>query len=477
MISVRRMSSPEAPILVLKFGGTSVADPTAVRRVAGIVRRATVGGGLPVVVTSAMSKVTDGLIDVVRRAVAGHVDGAREVLNGLLERHRAAAVELLGPTARHDFDAALGEVGGSLADLLRVMSRHPGTRRQLEDEIVAQGEHLSSQLLALALREDELPAVWVDARQVIKTDDQHGRATPLRREIADAAAELLEPHIADGQIPVLGGFIGSTLQGATTTLGRGGSDFSGALVGAALHAAEVQIWTDVTGFLTADPRVVPAARTIPRLSYTEAAELAYFGARVLHPRTILPAVELGLPVRICNSREPEAAGTMISAHREVSTQGIKAIAHKKGITVVQVTAARMLGAYGFLRSLFEVFERHHTSVDSVATSEVSVSLTIDDATALPAILADLEELGTVHAESGYAIVCAVGEGLRSTPGVAGKIFGTLAGINIVLISQGASTTNLTFVVAEKEVEEVVGRLHERLFGARGSGASVAGVLG
>ena len=288
--------------------------------------------------------------------------------------------------------------------------------------------------------------------------------------------ELLEPRIAEGKIPVLGGFIGSTLQGATTTLGRGGSDFSGALVGAALRAAEVQIWTDVNGFLTADPRVVSGARTIARLSYAEAAELAYFGAKVLHPRTILPAVELGLPVRICNSREPHAEGTTIDDHREVSAQGIKAIAHKKGITVVHVTAARMLGAYGFLRALFEVFERHETSVDIVATSEVSVSLTIDDASALPAIKADLEECGEVTAENSYAIVCAVGEGLRNTPGIAGRIFGALSGINIVLISQGASTTNLTFVVEEKDVEDVVVKLHDRLFGACAS-TNVAETVG
>ena len=352
----------KAPILVLKFGGTSVAGPVAIRRVADIVRDAGRDGGRPVVVTSAMSKVTDGLIDSVRRAVAGHVDGSRDVLDGLLERHRRAAQELLGPENGRRFEAAVNEASGNLADLLRVMSCHPGTRRTLEDEIVAHGEHLSSQLLTLVLCEQGLPAVWVDARTVIRTDDQHGRASPLPDAIRAVAVQLLEPRIAAGEIPVLGGFIGSGPQGATTTLGRGGSDFSGALAGAALRAAEVQIWTDVSGFLTADPRVVPGARVIPHLSYAEAAELAYFGAKVLHPRTILPAVELGLPVRICNSREPQGSGTRIDGQREVSAQGIKAIAHKRGIMVVQVTAARMLGAYGFLRALFEVFERHQTSV-------------------------------------------------------------------------------------------------------------------
>jgi aspartate kinase len=463
-----------APILVLKFGGTSVADATAMRRVADIVRRAGADGCRPVVVTSAMSKVTDGLLDVVRRACAGHVNGAQDVLEGLLDRHRVAGAELLSDASRKQLDTILGEAAGNLADLLRVISRHPGTRRALEDEIVAQGEHLSSQLLALAMQELGLPAVWVDARQVVRTDDQHGRATPLMPEIEAAAQELLLPRIDEGKIPVLGGFIGSTVQGATTTLGRGGSDFSGALVGAAVRSKEIQIWTDVNGFLTADPRVVTGVKNIGRLSYAEAAELAYFGAKVLHPRTIAPAVHLGIPVRICNSREPDAPGTLIDDRREVSQLGIKAIAHKRGISVVQVTAARMLGAYGFLRALFEVFEQHRTSVDIVATSEVSVSLTVDDATSLPAIEADLRELGDVRVESGYAIVCAVGEGLKHTSGIAGRVFGALSGYNVALISQGASSTNLTFVVAEKEVEDVVRQLHERFFGADALVGAAAG---
>jgi aspartate kinase len=449
----------------MKFGGTSVADPSAIRRVAEIVRAAVESESRPVLVTSAMSKVTDALFDVVTRAVAGHVRGAQDVLDGLLARHHTASAELLEETARREFDALLEEASRNLTELLRVVSRHPGTRLALQDEIVGQGEHLSSHLLALALRAKGLPCIWVDARQVIRTDDQHTRAVPLQEEVLNAAQRLLMPRIEEGQIPVLGGFIGSTLQGATTTLGRGGSDFSGALVGAALRAGEIQIWTDVSGFLTADPHIVPQAHTIPQLSYAEAAELAYFGARVLHPRTIKPAVALGVPVRICYSREPDAAGTIIDGRRVVSAQGIKAIAYKRGITVVQVTAARMLGAYGFLRALFEVFDRHRTAVDIVATSEVSVSLTVDDPSALPGIKADLSTLGEVHAQEGYTIVCVVGEGLRNTVGVAGRIFGALSETDIALISQGASSTNLTFVVSDKDVSDVVTRLHECFFGA------------
>jgi aspartate kinase len=411
-----------------------------------------------------MSNVTDALLDVMRQAVAGHLNGAQDVLGELLERHRTASAELLDQPALREFDALLEEASRNLTELLRVVSRHPGTRLALQDEIVSQGEHLASHLLASALRVEGLPCTWVDARRVIRTDNQHTCAIPIQEEIVSAAQELLMPRIEEGQIPVLGGFIGSTLQGATTTLGRGGSDFSGALVGAALRAGEIQIWTDVSGFLTADPHVVPQAHTIPQLSYAEAAELAYFGARVLHPRTILPAVAMGVPVRICNSREPGVAGTTIDSRRVVSVQGIKAIAYKRGITVVQVTAARMLGSYGFLRDLFEVFDKHRTSVDIVATSEVSVTLTVDDGSALPAIEADLSALGQVQINDGYAIVCTVGEGLRNTDGIAGRIFGALSETSIALISQGASSTNLTFVVSEKDVEDVVIRLHERFFG-------------
>jgi aspartate kinase len=216
--------------------------------------------------------------------------------------------------------------------------------------------------------------------------------------------------------------------------------------------------------LTADPRVVPSAQTIQNLSYEEAAELAYFGAKVLHPKTIQPAIEGGIPVRICNSQAPKESGTLVCAQTETSPRTVKAIAHKAGLTTVQVTSARMLGAYGFLRALFEVFERHRTAVDVVTTSEVSVSLSLDDASALPAILAELQELGSVRVEKGRAIICVVGEGLGHTPGIAARVFSTISDINVTLISQGASSINLTFAIEEEQVNEAVTRLHEAFFG-------------
>jgi aspartate kinase len=273
--------------------------------------------------------------------------------------------------------------------------------------------------------------------------------------------------IAVGEIPVLGGFIGSTEKGVTTTLGRGGSDYSAAIIGAALNAREIQIWTDVSGVLTADPRVVPAAQTIPVLSYQEAAELAYFGAKVLHPKTIQPAVEKNIPVRVCNSQVPEDKGTMIVGESQASPQTVKAIAHKNGITTVQITSARMLGAYGFLRALFAVFERHQTAVDVVTTSEVSVSLSIDDVSGLSLIIPELEELGAVEIEKERTIVSVVGDGLRNTPGIAARVFSAIADFNVSMISVGASSVNLTFMVDQAHANEVIERLHRACFEAQG----------
>jgi aspartate kinase len=279
-----------------------------------------------------------------------------------------------------------------------------------------------------------------------------------------STAHTIRPLLSASVIPVVGGFIGATETGETTTLGRGGSDYTAALIGAALSAREIQIWTDVTGVLTADPRVVSNAQTVPRLSYSEAAELAYFGAKVLHPKTIQPAVEGSIPVRICNSRLPHEEGTLVAAETETSPRTVKAIAHKSGVTTLQITSARMLGAYGFLRALFEVFDRHRTAVDVVTTSEVSVSLSLDDVAALSEITADLEKLGTVRIERGRAIICVVGEGLRGTPGIAAQVFNTISDINVTLISQGASSINLTFAIEEDRVAEAVSRLHKAFFG-------------
>jgi len=262
---------------------------------------------------------------------------------------------------------------------------------------------------------------------------------------------------------VMGGFIGATAEGITTTIGRGGSDFSAAIVGASLGAERIEIWTDVDGMMTTDPGLCPDARRIKVISFEEAAELAYFGAKVLHPATVLPAVQKNIPVYVLNSRNPTCEGTRITAQAPPCRSTFKAIAAKKRITIVDIVATRMLMAHGFLRAIFEVFDRHRCAVDVVSTSEVSVSVTVDSNESIPAIAADLGKLADVKYEGRKAIVCLVGDNIRGTPGVAAKVFATLGDINVRMISQGASEINLTFVVEEDEVPEVVRRLHGTFF--------------
>jgi aspartate kinase len=446
--------------IVMKFGGTSVADTRAFENVARIV--AAKRDASPLVVVSAMSGITDALLASVSHA-RERLAFAIASLDESFARHKKVAQNILPPRRLAKFAEELKCARRTIGELLSHCAKYPSLRRAIQDEVVSFGETLSSTLLAEVLTCHRIAAKHVDARLCIVTNDEHGSAVPRLSETFAASQERLQPLIDQGVVPVIGGFIAANPEGQTTTLGRGGSDYTAALVGAALEVDEIQIWTDVNGVLTADPRVVPEAQTVERLSFGEAAELAYFGAKVLHPKTIQPAIEGCIRVRICNSREPGATGTVVCAQTETSSRTVKAIAHKTGVTTVQITSARMLGAYGFLRALFEVFEQHRTVVDVVTTSEVSVSLSLDDATALPAIVEDLEKLGSVRVEKGRAIICVVGEGLRGTPGIAASVFSTISDINVSLISQGASSINLTFAIEEQRVNEAVQRLHKAFF--------------
>lgn len=451
-------------LVMMKFGGTSVEDASAFARVAQLVRqKSEQANTLPVIVVSAMSGVTNALLASVECAAEGDVAGASCGLVEHFARHREIAGALLDELKFNEFTAMLSRACEEIETLLHAIAKRKMPRPQLQDVVASYGERLSATLLAEILNANDVHARYVDARRCIISDENFTNAAPLLDETYKSTRAALAPIIEQQIIPVLGGFIASTREGATTTLGRGGSDYSAALVSVAIEAREIEIWTDVSGVLTADPRVVPQARTLPHLSYTEAAELAYFGARVLHPKTIQPAVEKNIPVRIRNSRAPEEAGTLITIATETHTQTFKSIAHKTGITTLQISSARMLGAYGFLRALFEIFERHRTVVDVVTTSEVSVSVSLDTTENLPAILRDLQTLGTVEVETKRAIICVVGENLRSTPGIAARIFNTLHDINITLISQGASSINLTFIVDEENAIEAVRRLHQEFF--------------
>jgi aspartate kinase len=336
------------------------------------------------------------------------------------------------------------------------------------DAFAAAGELLSSRIVHAALAAAGIPSFWADPRRLVLTNDDYTQAAPLTNEIDVAVPRELEPALAAAAVPVTGGYVGATRDGVTTTLGRGGSDYSAALIGAALNAREIQIWTDVDGMLTADPRIVASPRVVPVLSFGEASELAYFGAKVLHPSTILPAVARDIPVRILNSRRASAPGTLIASRGSDEMSGRPAaIACKRNITVVDITSTRMLMAHGYLRRVFEVFERCRTSVDVVTTSEVSVSVTIDDDRRLNALIDGVSDFAEVQAEHGLAILCAVGDGLRRDPRIAARMLGALDGFPLRMVSQAASRRNVTVVLRDADVPAAMSRLHDLFFSTAG----------
>jgi aspartate kinase len=452
-------------MVVQKFGGTSVADPAAIRRLIEIVRAARARDGRgPAVVVSAMSGVTDTLLGIASAAgsSAGTADALAKI-EQLRERHRAATRDLV---ESRDQDAVAAEIDATL-DQLAAVVRALAVLREVSprtlDVIAAMGELLSSRIVAAALNAAGVPAEWIDARRAIVTTADHQRATPLTVETARALRATVVPALDAKRVPVLGGFVGATVDGHTTTLGRGGSDYSGALVGAGIGAREIQIWTDVDGMLTADPRVIAQPRLVPKLSFAEAAELAYFGAKVLHPSTILPAVERDIPVRILNSMRPDGSGTLITAEPSLDGTPLTGLASKRNVIVVDITSTRMLMAYGFLRRVFEVFERFSTAVDVVTTSEVSVSVTVDDAKALPAITEALSEFAEVSIERDMALLCAVGDRLRDEPEIAARVVGVLEEVPLKMISQAASRRNITVVLRQSDLGHAMERLHEEFF--------------
>ncbi len=456
---------------VMKFGGTSVADQPAIERLIALVRaerqaEAQREGGDargPVVVVSALSGVTDRLLGVAAQAGAGDVEGARTSLRELRKRHITVSEVIAEPALREPVVAALNREFDELERIVHALAVLQEVSPRWLDALAATGEILSSQIVAAALTSHKLLATWVDARQAVVTDGEHTAAAPLFQETTEALMAHADPPLATGRIPVMGGFVGASTSGVTTTLGRGGSDFSAAIVGACLGASEIQIWTDVDGMLTADPRVVKHPQVVPHLSFAEASELAYFGAKVLHPATIQPAVARNIPVRILNSHRAQARGTLITGQRPPTGRPLTAVASKKGVTVVDITSTRMLMAHGFLRRLFEVFERFKTPVDVVTTSEVSVSVTIDDTRRLPAIIEALSGFAEVVREDSMAIVCVVGDGLQRDPALAAGVLASVGDVPLRMVSQAASRRNITFVIRESDLPLALGRLHDKFF--------------
>ncbi len=451
-------------LVVMKFGGTSVEDPAAINRTASIVAGRVAAGKQTVVVVSAMAKVTDQLLRAAAAAAKGDRTGALAISSRLRARHRDTACALIKTPANASALCNLIEQKfDSLDEILRGLAAILELTPRISDLVVSYGERLSSRIITAAFAERSINGAHVDAREVIVTDSQFGKAAPLDVLIEKRATEHLRPLLEQGKVPVMGGFIASNETGITTTLGRGGSDFTAALLGGALAADAIEIWTDVDGIMTSDPRVCPDALRVKVISFEEAAELAYFGAKVLHPATILPAVRKNIPVLVLNSKNPSNEGTRIISIAPHCSSPFKSIAVKKKLSIIDVVASRMLMTHGYLKAIFDIFDKHQCPVDMVSTSEVSVSLTVDSNDKLPLIAADLSQLADVKYEGKKALICLVGEDIRGQSGMAAQVFGAIKHVNVRMISQGASEINMSFMIEEDDADEAVRSLHAAFF--------------
>ena len=441
---------------VLKFGGTSVKNAARIKRVADIIKTQE---DKTFVVVSALSGVTNSLTKLILYGKQHRYNEAFEIADDVINKHKETFAELKLPPVKLEF---IDEQHEKLNDLITALQILGETSPKSQDMILSFGERLSAFLLFNTLLQNRVNAVHADARLLIKTDERHTAAecdiNTTHENIRKFAAENSRHH----DVIITEGFIGSDAAGKTTTLGRGGSDYTASIIASTLKADLLDIYTDVYGMMTSDPRFIPEAKLIRNISYTEASELAYFGAKVLHPKTIWPAVQSSIPVRILNTFDPENSGTVI---RGISSKHemIKAIAFRKGISIININSNRMLGAFGFLARVFEVFEKHETSVDLVSTSEVNISLTIDNEDNLDKINEDLSKFSDINVLHNMAIISAIGEGIRDTAGIAARFFGTLRGVNIPMVSIGASEVNLSIVLSEKDVESSVKALHKEFF--------------
>jgi aspartate kinase len=448
-------------VIVIKFGGTSVGNADRVAEAIDIVvaRRHL----RPIVVVSALAGVTDALVAAADAARAQQPDVAASIIADVRRKHEDVGLRLI--QQRQDFfDAFVAQLSKQIEEvnvILKGFAYLGEITPRGADRIMSIGEKFSSVLFAYTLMM-RAPAEHVHSETVVITDDNFGSATPDMDATTAAATEALLPIVERGHIPVMGGFIGRTPAGATTTLGRNGSDYSAAIVAAAVGAKEVQIWTDVDGLLTCDPRLVPCAHVIDQISFDEAAELAQFGAK-LHPRTLEPAMTANIPVRVLNTHNPSSPGTVITRTPDASA-GPRSIARKRNVTMVHVTSNKMLGAHGFLARLFNVFEKLGISVDLIATSEVSVSVTVDERHNMEELERQLHEIAeNVEMLDNQCIIAVVGQNLMADSRVGARILGALDGVSVKMISLGRSGLNLSIVVDDAEADGAVRAIHNALF--------------
>jgi len=463
---------PRCRSVVMKFGGTSVQDAAAVARLIEVVKARL--GRHPVLVVSALAGVTDQLLNAARAARLGGLEDALRILAELRQRHQAVAGGLVADSSLEELRLALDQDFDELNDLVRGVAALGEFSPRSQDYVLGFGECLSSRIVSAALVHAGVNAALVDAHECILTDAAHTQATPLWEETDARLAKVIPPLLQAGKVPLFGGFIGATRDGVPTTLGRGGSDFTAAIVGAALHADRIEIWTDVDGIMTTDPNVCPEAQRIELLSFDEAAELAYFGAKVLHPSTLLPAMRKDIPVHVLNSGNPACEGTEILSHADSGIR-VKAITARRGVAVVDVETRRW-AAPEILREICEVFERHQHGLDLLSSSRGSLTLLVTSTAGLPAVAEELKGLATVRWENHKALVCLVGEQIRRKPEIASQVFGVMSDVDLRMICQGASDRNISFLVDESQADESVRRLHNLFFSRKGiAGSGVAAV--
>jgi aspartate kinase len=449
-------------VVVMKFGGTSVEDASAFRRLLHIVE--TRAQSLPVVVVSALAKVTDQLLSAAQAAGEGKLDYANAVVTEIRLRHQEIAAELLDAEAyaalHRYFDAEFRALNSKICEIAVAGHLTPCA----QDAVLSFGERLSSKLAHAALRGHGLDAVHFDAASAVVTNSCYTQATPVWDMTYDNLASALQPLLHKSQIPVLGGYIASDSAGVPTTLGRGGSDLTGSMVGVALRAVRIEVWTDVDGIMTTDPNVCPEARRIPRLSFEDAATLAHFGAKVLHPGTLKPAMQANIPVHVLNSRNPECEGTEILAN-VTGPRSVKALTAKRGIAAVEIEFRQGINTE-VVAALCEVFNRHHCPIDVMALSPDRLSLLVSSTAVLPRVAAEVRSLANLQWENHKALVSLVGENLYRQPDIVSRVFAAVSDMDVRALCQGGSDRTLSFLVEETKVEESLRRLHALFFSER-----------
>ena len=450
-------------MIVMKFGGTSVQDSDAMTRVISIIKSRL--DRKPVVVSSATAKTTDTLLLCCKTAANGNYEKSSDIIRQIRNRHLKIATEMVSNESKlEELETKIKELLDGLRDIIKGIYLLSELSERSIAKVVSHGELLSTLILSYALNEKGIKTEYIDARDFMFTNRDFSNAEPMFDLICRKAPEKLEEILNSGKVVVTQGFIANTQDGITTTFSRGGSDYSASIIGMAMNAEEVEIWTDVDGILTADPKIVEETKIIEEITFKEAAELAFFGAKVLHPSTIIPAVEKNIPVRVLNSHYPDSKGTLIKKNIKEKDSFIKSITSKKDITVLNIYSPKMLLAHGFLKKIFEVFDKYKTSVDVITTSEVNVSLTLDNDENINGIVDELSQFSEVNVEKDKSLVCIVGNNLKYIPGVAKKVFQVLGEYNITMISQGASIINISFVVDKDKLNEVIRTLHKEFFG-------------